>query len=212
MTYLYCNAKKPEYRQAQRERLTAAHPDGKPIMENGSGEQWAKLRAAATKGDLIITESARNIPAADLAAEYFAIVSAGADIAFKKEPALDSILYRRAVASQGTGKKAAIMELLQMQIAATVAAARAESEAHREKTRAALESAAAAGHKPGRKAGEPQETRKAVYMKEQIREYQAQGLKPAQILAAINADTGSAMRISRNTLYKYIRELQAPEQ
>ena len=212
MTYLYCNAKKPEYRQAQRERLTAAHPDGKPIMENGSGEQWAKLRAAATKGDLIITESARNIPAADLAADYRAIVEAGADIAFKKEPALDSILYRQAIAGRGKAAQAAMLEYLQNQIRATTAAAEAEAEAHRAKTRAALETAAAEGRRPGRKAGEPQETRKAAYMKEQIREYQAQGLKPAQILAAINADTGSAMRISRNTLYKYIRELNTPEQ
>ncbi len=212
MTYLYCNAKKTEYKQAQRARLTAAHPDGKPIMENGSGEQWAKLRAAATKGDLIITESARNIPAADLAADYRAIIEAGADIAFKKEPALDSCIYRACIINVNDTIREKLLFFLLAQIKATAEAAAAEATAHREKTRAALDAAAAEGRRPGRKAGEPQETRKAAYMKEQIREYQAQGLKPAQILAAINADTGSAMRISRNTLYKYIRELNTPEQ
>ena len=211
MTYLYCNAKKAEYKQAQRERLTAAHPDGKPIIEGAAAEKWEQMRAAAKAGDLIIAESARNIPAADLAADYTAIIAAGADIAFKKEPALDSILYRQAIAGKGKAAQAALLEYLQAQIRATTTAAEAEAAAHREKTRAALETAAAAGHKPGRKAGEPQETRKAAYMKERIRDYQAQGLKPGQILAAINADGSTEMRLSHNTLYKYIREINAAE-
>lgn len=212
MTYLYCNAKKPEYRQAQRERLLAAHPEGRAIMDTGTGEKWAKIRATAAPGDLIIAESARNIPAADLAADYQAIFEAGADLAFKKEPALDSILYRQALEGSGPKIRAAIIGLLRAQIQATAAAAEAEAEAHREKTRAALETAAAAGHKPGRKAGERQATRKEAYMKEQIRIYQAQGMKPGQILEAINSDSSSEMRISHNTLYKYIREMQTPEQ
>ena len=212
MVYLYCNAKKAEHREAQRARLQAAHPDGRPIIEGTGAGKWEQIRDAAKAGDLIITESARNIPAEDLAADFTAIVKAGADIAFKKEPALDSILYRQAIAGRGKAAQAAMLEYLQNQIRATTAAAEAEAEAHRAKTRAALETAAAEGRRPGRKAGEPQETRKAVYMKEQIREYQAQGLKPAQILAAINADSSTGMRISHNTLYKYIRELQAPEQ
>lgn len=212
MTYLYCNAKKPEYRQAQRERLQAEHPDGRAIMDTGTGENWAKIREAAAPGDLIITESARNVPAEDLAADYRAIFEAGADLAFKKEPALDSILYRQALEGSGPQIRAAIMGLLQAQIRATAAAAEAEAAAHREKTRAALETAAAAGRKPGRKTGERQQTRKESYMKEQIRQYQAQGLKPGQILEAINSDSNSEMRISHNTLYKYIREMQTPEQ
>ena len=48
-------------------------------------------------------------------------------------------------------------------------------------------------------------------MKDQIRAYQAQGLKPGQILAAINADSSSEMRLSHNTLYKYMRELKAQD-
>lgn len=212
MIYLYCNAKRQESREAQRERLLAAHPDGRAVMDNGSGEKWAKIRDGAAAGDLIITESARNIPAGDLAADYKAIFEAGADIAIKREPALDSILYRQALEGSGPQIRAAVLELMQAQIRATAAAAEAEAEAHSEKTRAALETAAAEGRRPGRKAGAQQATRKEAYMKEQIRQYQAQGLKPRQILEAINADTGSGMRISHNTLYKYIREMQNPEQ
>lgn len=209
MTYLYCNAKKADYQDAQRARLKAAHPDGKALTGR---KGWETLVYTAVIGDLIITESARNIPAEDLAADCKRIIEAGADIAFKKEPALDSSLYRQATAGRGKAAQAALLEYWQNQIRATAEAAQAEAEAHREKTRAALETAAAEGRRPGRKAGEPQETRKAVYMKEQIREYQAQGLKPSQILAAINADSNSGMRISHNTLYKYIREMQTPEE
>ena len=211
MIYLYCNAKKTEYREAQRARLKAAHPGGQAILEGTGAAKWESLRDGAAAGDLIITESLRNIPAADLAADYEAIIEAGADIAFKKEPALDSILYRQAIAGRGHAAAAAIKEYLQNQIRAETAAAAAETEAHREKTRAALDAATAEGRNPGRKAGEPQTTRKAAYMKEQIRAYQAQGLKPGQILAAINADSSSEMRLSHNTLYKYMRELKAQD-
>lgn len=211
MVYLYCNAKKTEYREAQRERLRAEHPDGRPVTEGTSAAKWAALRDSAAAGDLIIAESLRNIPAADLAADYEAIIEAGADIAFKKEPGFDSTIYRQAVAGREPAAAAAIKEYLKMQLQATAAAAGAEAEAHIAKTRAALEAARAAGRNPGRKAGEPQSTRKEAYMKEQIKLYQAQGLKAGQILAAINADSSSDMRISHNTLYKYMRELKAQE-
>lgn len=211
MVYLYCNAKKTEYREAQRERLRAEYPDGQPVTEGGSAAKWERLREAAAAGDLIITESLRNIPAADLAADYEAIIAAGADIAFKKEPGFDSILYRQATEGREPAAAAAIKDYLRAQLQATAAAAGAEAEAHRAKTRAALEAATAAGRNPGRKAGEPQSTRKEAYMKEQIKLYQAQGLKAGQILAAINADSSNEMRISHNTLYKYMRELKAQE-
>lgn len=212
MVYLYCNAKKTEYREAQRERLRAEYPDGQPVTEGTGAAKWESLRDTAAAGDLIITESLRNIPAANLAADYEAILEAGADIAFKKEPGFDSILYRQAVAGREPATAAAIMEYLLNQIRATAAAAEAEAEAHREKTRAALEAATAAGRNPGRKAGEPQSTRKEAYMKEQIKLYQAQGLKPGQILAAINADSSSEMRISHNTLYKYLRQIKEQDE
>lgn len=211
MIYLYCNAKKTEYREAQRERLRAEYPGGKAITEGTSAEKWEALRDAAGPGDLIITESLRNIPAADAAKDYETIIKAGADIAFKKEPALDSALYRETAAGRGEEVRAAILEYLLKQVRATAAAAGAEAEAHRAKTRAALEAATAAGRNPGRKSGEKQTTRKETYMKEQIRQYLAQGLNASTILAAINADSRSEMRISRNTLYKYMRELQAQD-
>ena len=212
MVYLYCNAKKTEYREAQRERLRAEHPDGQPVTEGTGPEKWERLRDNAAAGDLIITESLRNIPAADLAADYEAIIQAGANIAFKKEPALDSMLYRQAVEGRGPAEAAAIMAYLKMQLQAAATAAGAEAEAHRAKTRAALEGATAAGRNPGRKAGEPQATRKAAYMKEKIRQYQAQGLKAGEILTAINTDSDSEMRISHNTLYKYMRELKTKDE
>lgn len=212
MTYLYCNAKKTEYREAQRERLRAEHPDGQPVTEGTGPEKWERLRDNAAAGDLIIAESLRNIPAADLAADYEAIIKAGADIAFKKEPALNSILYRQAIEGREPAAAAAIMDYLKMQLQAAEAAAGAEAAAHRAKTRAALEAATAAGRNPGRKAGEPQATRKAAYMKEKIKIYQAQGLKAGQILEAINTGSDNEMKISHNTLYKYIRELKKEEQ
>lgn len=212
MVYIYCNAKKTEYREAQRARLRAEYPDGQAITEGTGAAKWERLREGVTAGDLIVTESLRNIPAENLIAEYEAIIAAGADIAVKKEPGFNTMLYRQAVAGREPAAAAAIKEYLRAQLEATTAAAETEAETHRAKTRAALEAATAAGRNPGRKAGEPQSTRKEAYMKEQIKLYQAQGLKAGQILAAINADSSSDMRISLNTLYKYMRELKAAEQ
>lgn len=211
MTYLYCNAKKTEHREAQRARLKAAYPDGQAILEGTGAAKWESLRDSAAAGDLIIVESLRSLPAGNPAEDCETIIKAGADIAFKKEPALDSILYRQAIAGRSKASAEAITEYFLNQIRATRQAAETEAEAHREKTRAALEAAAAAGKTPGRKAGEPQTTKKEAYMKDQIRAYQAQGLKPGQILAAINADSSSEMRLSHNTLYKYMRELKAQD-
>lgn len=189
---------------AQRERLQAAFPAGEEIIDRRPPEMLEQLIAAAGPGDLIAADNITAIP--EITAEtYSAICGKGAALCFMQQPYLNSEIFS-AYLTSGNGKPVAAA-ILQRQIEA----AAAQQAQQRARVKAGLDAAAAESRKGGRRAGEKQTNRKELYMKETMRALMAQGVTGPELLEKINEGAGE-LQISRNTFYKYRRELKAQEE
>ena len=196
-TYLYIRG---QGKAAQRARLQALFPTGEEIIDRRPPEMLEQLIAAAGPGDLIAADTIAAIP--EITAEtYRTICGKGAALYFAQQPYLDSEVFGAFLTCDQTQPTAAA--ILQRQISAE----RKRREQQREKEKAGLDAAAAAGRRGGRRAGEKQTSRKEYPIKEAMRALMAQGVTGPELLERVNAEAGG-LHISRNTFYKYRRELK----
>ncbi len=196
--YLYISGTN---KAAQRGRLQAEFPNGEEVNDLRPPEMLDKLIAEAGPGDII---AADNIAALPITVDtYRTVCSKGAELYFIQQPFLYSGIFSPYLTGD---EQAAASAILNLQIEAV-----ADQRTHqRQRERAGLESAAAAGRKGGRRAGEPQTSRKELYMKEAMKKLMAQGVTGQELMERLNDGAGE-LRISRNTFYKYRRELKAQE-
>ena len=196
--------------EAQREKLQAEFPQGQAVIDTRPPEMLERLIAGAGPGDLIAVTSIEAIP--EITAEdYIKLCSAGAGLHIQQQPCLDSAIFAPEIAQPQGGEvnrqsKRTAARIIERQLAAE----RDRQQQQRAKEKAGRDAAKAEGRPGGRRAGEPQTTRKEIALQGKIRELMAQGLTGPQMLEKLNA-SADGPHISHNTLYKYMRTLKAQE-
>ena len=229
--YGYCRiSRKTQNIERQERNILEAYPDAKITKEAYTGtklqgrKKLEEIIKQIQPGDLIIFDSvsrmARN--AAEGMALYEELYEKGVDIVFLKEPHCNTAKYREALQKQidiavNTGDKAtdslmnAIISALnkfQMDIARRdieLAFEQAQKEVDdlHERTAEGIETARRAGKQIGQKQGAKLTTKKSIEKKEQIRKHSA------DFGGTLNdVDCMKLTGISRNTFYKYKRELK----
>lgn len=223
MIYGYCRVSTPKQKiERQVENVLRAYPDAIIIKEAYSGRymdrpEWVKLRKLLQEGDTVVfDEVSRMSRNAEEGAEvYQALFENGIELRFLKEPHIDTATYRKAlanlVAMTGTnvdfileGINKYLMALAKEQIRLAFGQAEKEVEFLRRRTSEGLRQAKINGSQVGNKAGTTFVTKKSKAAKEII-------TKHAKSFGGSLDDT-EVMKLcgcSRNSYYKYKRELQS---
>ena len=200
--YLYIRG---QAKEAQRAKLKAEFPQGELVIDRKPPEALERLITEAGQGDLIAAVNVYDMPGIS-AETYKALCCNGSGFHFQQQPHLDSSVFNGSLSGEAT-EAATASTILQRQL--DIEAERQAQQRAKETTGRTI--AKAAGRNGGRRPGEKQITKKEIYMKDRIRVYLNQGLNSKQILEALNDDSKSEMKISKNTFYKYLREINTEE-
>lgn len=180
-----------------------------------SRPKWQKLYAAVKEGDSIVFDSVSRMSrnAEEGFADYEKLYQRGVDLIFLKEPLINTATFKRALASSvpltGTnvdyildGVNRFLMELAREQIRLAFEQAEKEVSDLHQRTREGIETARLNGKQIGHPAGVKITTKKSIQAKEQIRKYSR------EYDGTLNdTDVIRLLGISRNTFYKYKREM-----
>ena len=225
MIYGYARISTPSQSIARQvKNIMAAYPDAKIFTEAYTGTtmnrpQWQKLLGKVNSGDVIVFDSvSRMARDADEGIDaYVNLMEHGLELVFLKEPAVNTTTYKtalqNAVPLTGTavdlileGVNAYLRELARVQIRIAFEQAQKEVDDLRQRTREGMQTAKEAGHIAGRREGVRIETAKAKEAKMQIRRLY-KGFDGTNSVDEVLKITG----ISRNTFFKYCRELNEEE-
>lgn len=223
MVYGYCRISTPQQKiERQVENILRAYPDAVIIKEAYSGRrmdrpEWTKIYKKFQPEDVVVfDEVSRMSRNADEGAEvYQELFERGIELRFLKEPHIDTATYRKALANlismTGTnvdfileGINKYLMALAKEQIRLAFRQAEKEVEFLRRRTSEGLRQAKANGSQIGNKAGSTFVTKKSKAAKEIMSRH-------SKAFGGSLDDT-EVMRLcgcSRNTYYKYKRELSA---
>lgn len=225
--YGYARISKPKQSiDRQIRNILASYPEAKIIQEAYTGRvmsrpEWVKLRKRLRSGDTVIFDSVSRMSrdAAEGVQTYFELLDSGVDLIFLKEGYIDTAVYKAAIAQtiEATGNEIAdlyieatnqvIRLLAKKQIEKAFEQAEKEAQDIRQRTREGLQTAKlngkqVGGHRPGA----------ALVTKK--------GLAVKDIILKHNKDFGGSLSdpecislagCSRNTFYKYKRELALKE-
>ena len=224
MIYGYCRISKPKQsidRQIRNIRKEA--PDVTIVQEAYTGttinrKAWNKLFAAVKSGDSIIFDSVSRMSRnADEGYEaYEQLYSRGVDLVFLKEPHINTATFKgvleRSIPLTGTnvdyileGVNKYLMALAREQIRLAFEQAEKEVEDLHQRTREGVETARLNGKQIGRTPGTAVTTGKSVEAKKLIKKYSRDfdgSLADKDVIKLVG--------ISRNSYYKYKRELSCP--
>ena len=222
MIYGYARISKPQQNiERQIRNIKARCSDAVIIEEAYTGTtterpKWQKLTAAVKQGDTIIFDSVSRMSrdAEEGFAAYEELFSRGVELVFLKEPMIDTVAFRRALTASvpltGSnvdlilkGVNAFLLELAREQIKIAFAQAEKEVSDLHQRTREGIETARLAGKQIGRATGSKVETRKSREAKEIIHQHSRSfggSLSDAEVC--------KLAEISRNSLYKYKREMK----
>ncbi len=224
--YGYCRVSTMKQRiQRQIDNIRRTYPDAVIITEDGiSGTTldrpaWNRLKKNLRKGDTVVFDEVSRMSrdAREGFALYQELYDRGIDLRFIKEPYLDTETYRQAlqtkVAMTGTdvdvilaGVNSYLMLLAQRQIEIAFQQAQAEVDYLHQRTSEGVRKAQAMGKQVGRLSGSTVETKKAVKAKETIRKHSKDfggSLSDPEVIRLAG--------ISRNSYYKYKKELKAQQ-
>lgn len=223
MVYGYCRISTPQQKiERQVENILRVYPDAVIIKEAYSGRrmdrpEWTKTYKKLQPDDIVVfDEVSRMSRNADEGAEvYQELFERGIELRFLKEPHIDTVTYRKALANlvsmTGTnvdfileGINKYLMALAKEQICLAFMQAEKEVEFLRRRTSEGLRQAKVNGSQIGNKAGSTFVTKKSKAAKEIISRH-------SKAFGGSLDDT-EVMRLcgcSRNTYYKYKRELSA---
>lgn len=223
MIYGYARVSTPQQNiERQIRNIKERYPEAVIVAEAFTGTtterpKWQRLVATVRSGDLIVFDSVSRMSrtAAEGFAAYEQLYKAGVEIAFIREPTIDTRAFRHALAASipltgGNvdlilqGVNAFLLELAREQIRIAFAQAEKEVLDLHQRTREGIETARLAGKHIGRAAGKSVETRKSREAKEKI-------LQHSRSFGGSLDDTDMCRLagISRNSLYKYKRELKS---
>lgn len=224
MIYGYCRISTPQQSiDRQIRNIKAAFPTATMVQEIFTGTttsrpKWEQLRRKLQNGDTVIFDSVSRMSrnAAEGAELYEELYSEGVDLCFLKEPHINTIVYRDATRQQLelTGNYIAdeylqatnrvLMYLAKQQIVLAFDQAEKEVQDLRQRTREGIETARLNGKQIGAVEGKKLTTRKSIEAKEIIRRH-----SKAFGGTLNDTETQKLCGITRNTYYKYKRELLA---
>lgn len=210
--------------ERQVRNIKAEYPEAVIIKEAFTGtttdrKEWNKLFSKVKAGDTIIFDSVSRMSrnAEEGFRAYEDLFNRGVELVFLKEPHINTAIYKNAlnnsVPMTGTnidyilnGVNQFLLELAKEQIKVAFQQAEKEVEDLHQRTKEGIQTAKLAGKQIGRIEGKKVETKKSKTAKEQIKKYSVSfggTLKDSEVMKI----TG----LSRNTYYKYKRELKEGE-
>ena len=219
--YGYCRISTPQQNIERQERnIKTVYPDAVLVSEAYTGTkierpQWSRLLNRVAAGDTIVFDSVSRMSgnAEEGFAAYEELFNRGVNLEFLKEPHINTDTYKRAlennVALTGSsvdlileGVNKYLMELAKEQIRLAFEQSEKEVEDLHQRTREGIETARLQGKQIGRQKDAKVVTKKSVAAKEAILKYAKDfgGTMP-------DVDVIKFTGISRNTYYKYKREL-----
>ena len=222
MIYGYCRisrAKQSIDRQIR--NIKAVYPDAVIIQEvftrtRLDRKEWQKLYKAVKAGDTIVFDSVSRMSgnADEGFNAYEELYNRGISLVFLKEPHINTDTYKQALESnikltggsvdfilEGVNKY--LMALAKEQIRLAFEQSEKEVEDLHQRTKEGIETARLNGKQKGQKAGAKLTTKKSISAKEEIVKYSKDF---SGTLA--DADVMKLTGLSRNTYYKYKRELK----
>ncbi len=220
--YLYARISRPKQNiERQIRNLRAAYPDGILVQEAYTGtkmdrKEWTRLFQRVQAGDLIAFDSVSRMSrnAEEGIAAYEELYNRGVELVFLKEPHINTATYKSALANAvpltGTsvdlilqGVNDFLLELAREQIRLAFEQSEKEVADLHQRTKEGIETARLAGKQIGRAQGARLVTKKSVAAKELIKKHCKEfggSLSDAETMALAS--------LSRNTFYKYKRELK----
>lgn len=220
--YGYARISRPQQSiERQIRNIKAAYPTANIFQETYTGRKmdrpaWMKLYKNVKAGDTIIFDSvSRMSRSADEGVEiYFKLYNRGVQLIFLKERYIDTTVYsenlKDKIELQGTdedeilkGLNNYFRKLAERQIRIAFEQAEKEVQDLRQKTKEGIETARLNGKQIGRKVGTKLNTKKAAQAKDIIRKHSKSfggTLTDQEVI--------SVAKISRNTYYKYKREIK----
>ena len=223
MKYGYCRISRPKQSiERQIRNIKAQYQDSVIIQEvftrtRMDRRQWQLLMKRVKAGDTIIFDSVSRMSgnAEEGFAAYEELFNRGVNLVFLKEPHINTDTYKKALENnvQLTGSNVDyilegvnryLMELAKEQIRLAFEQSEKEVEDLHQRTREGIETARLNGKQIGRKKDAKITTKKSIAAKEIIRKHSRDfsgTLSDVEVMQL----TG----LSRNTYYKYKRELKA---
>lgn len=223
MKYGYCRISRPKQSiERQIRNIKAQYQDSVIVQEiftrtRMDRREWQKLMKRVKAGDTIIFDSVSRMSgnAEDGFAAYEDLFNRGVNLVFLKEPHINTDTYKKALENnvQLTGSNVDyilegvnryLMELAKEQIRLAFEQSEKEVEDLHQRTREGIETARLNGKQIGRKKDAKITTKKSLAAKEIIRKHSRDfngTLSDVEVMQL----TG----LSRNTYYKYKRELKA---
>lgn len=223
MKYGYCRISRPKQSiERQIRNIKAQYQDSVIVQEvftrtRMDRRQWQLLMKRVKAGDTIIFDSVSRMSgnAEEGFAAYEELFNRGVNLVFLKEPHINTDTYKKALENnvQLTGSNVDyilegvnryLMELAKEQIRLAFEQSEKEVEDLHQRTREGIETARLNGKQIGRKKDAKITTKKSIASKEIIRKHSRDfngTLSDVEVMQL----TG----LSRNTYYKYKRELKA---
>ena len=223
MKYGYCRISRPKQSiERQIRNIKAQYQDSVIVQEvftrtRMDRRQWQLLMKRVKAGDTIIFDSVSRMSgnAEEGFAAYEELFNRGVNLVFLKEPHINTDTYKKALENnvQLTGSNVDyilegvnryLMELAKEQIPLAFEQSEKEVEDLHQRTREGIETARLNGKQIGRKKDAKITTKKSIAAKEIIRKHSRDfsgTLSDVEVMQL----TG----LSRNTYYKYKRELKA---
>lgn len=223
MKYGYCRISRPKQSiERQIRNIKAQYQDSVIVQEvftrtRMDRRQWQLLMKRVKAGDTIIFDSVSRMSgnAEEGFAAYEELFNRGVNLVFLKEPHINTYTYKKALENnvQLTGSNVDyilegvnryLMELAKEQIRLAFEQSEKEVEDLHQRTREGIETARLNGKQIGRKKDAKITTKKSLAAKEIIRKHSRDfngTLSDVEVMQL----TG----LSRNTYYKYKRELKA---
>ena len=218
MKYGYCRISRPKQSlERQIRNIKAQYQDSVFTRTRMDRRQWQLLMKRVKAGDTIIFDSVSRMSgnAEEGFAAYEELFNRGVTLVFLKEPHINTDTYKKALENnvQLTGSNVDyilegvnryLMELAKEQIRLAFEQSEKEVEDLHQRTREGIETARLNGKQIGRKKDAKITTKKSLAAKEIIRKHSRDfngTLSDVEVMQL----TG----LSRNTYYKYKRELKA---
>lgn len=225
MDYGYTRISKPKQSiDRQIRNIKAAFPNAVIIQEvytrtSLNRKEWIKLYNKVKSGDTIIFDSVSRMSgnAVDGFAAYEELYNKGVNLVFLKEPHINTDTYKAAleknIALTGNsvdyileGVNKYLMALAKEQIRLAFEQSEKEVQDLHQRTKEGIETARLNGKQIGQKQGAKLDTKKSRAAKEIIKRYSKDFDGQLEDQAVIKL-----AEISRNTFYKYKRELKAAD-
>ena len=225
MLYGYCRISKAKQSiERQIRNIKAAYPEAVILQEvftrtRIDRKEWQKLFSKVKHGDTIIFDSVSRMSgnATDGFTAYQELYNKGVNLVFLKEPHINTDTYKAALQNNITltgsnvdyileGVNKYLMALAQEQIRLAFEQSEKEVEDLHQRTREGIETARLNGKQIGQRPGAKLTTKKSIAAKEIIKKHSKDFHG--------TLDDGEVMTLtglSRNTYYKYKRELRAGE-